>query len=87
MSSRTLRSATPFLRDAERAVLVPGYTMGRQDKFKLALIGATPRGYVQQGDMVIVLVGPMASATDADEANVDSTRRNLAITRSLVPRR
>jgi DNA integrity scanning protein DisA with diadenylate cyclase activity len=56
VSRAPLRDA--LLQRAERAVCVPGYAMGRQDKLKLALIGATTRGYVQQGDRVIGLVGP-----------------------------
>jgi DNA integrity scanning protein DisA with diadenylate cyclase activity len=41
----------------ERVVLVPGYEMGRQDKFKLALIGAATRDLVEAGDNVVGLIG------------------------------
>jgi len=41
----------------EKVVLVPGYEMGRQDKFKLALIGAATRDYVNAGDNVVGLIG------------------------------
>jgi DNA integrity scanning protein DisA with diadenylate cyclase activity len=40
-----------------KVVLVPGYEMGRQDKFKLALIGAATRDFVSAGDNVVGLIG------------------------------
>jgi DNA integrity scanning protein DisA with diadenylate cyclase activity len=39
------------------AVAVPGFDIERQDKVKLALVGAAARGYVHPGDHVVALVG------------------------------
>ncbi len=54
--------STALQRDAidragEDVVMVPPYDMGRQDKFKLALIAAAARGYVEPGDRVVGVVG------------------------------
>jgi DNA integrity scanning protein DisA with diadenylate cyclase activity len=46
-----------LLERGARALLLPGYEMGRQDKFKLALIGAFARGYVAEGEAIVGLVG------------------------------
>lgn len=45
--------------DAEgmSALLVPAYDLDRQDKVKLALLGATARGYIRPGDHVVAVVG------------------------------
>lgn len=40
-----------------RAILVPAYEMGRQEKFRLALVGAAARGFVREGQSVVGLVG------------------------------
>jgi DNA integrity scanning protein DisA with diadenylate cyclase activity len=54
-SSATRRDE--LLEQGARALLLPGYEMGRQDKFKLALIGAFARGYVTEGEAIVGLVG------------------------------
>lgn len=54
--------SSPEQRDAleeggAKAILVPGYEMGRQEKFKLALVAAAARGYVRAGQSVVGMVG------------------------------
>jgi DNA integrity scanning protein DisA with diadenylate cyclase activity len=43
--------------DGDRAVLTPGYEMGRQERFRLALVAAYARGYVREREIVVGLVG------------------------------
>lgn len=44
-------------RTGQRAVLIPGYDLGREDRLKAAMIGATARGYLREGDEILGFVG------------------------------
>ncbi len=63
--------------EEERALLTPGYEMGRQERFRLALVGAHARGYVKEREIVVGLVGrqPRAYPDTLLLARVD---RNIA---------
>jgi diadenylate cyclase len=60
-----------------RTLLTPGYEMGRQERFRLALVGAHARGYVREREVVVGLVGrqPRAYPDTLMIARVD---RNIA---------